>query len=349
QQRPFQAQQRQGNRDSYQQQQRSDNRDFYQRPQRNDQTRARPLAINQVEAETIEAADDVMQPELPEDMSADRSDEQVGICELNLDEWVPELDEENVMFFGSVNSISIDDEELGNANFLDPQLRQVSTAAPDREEAVPNAYAALTANKDGKWIIPAVVHVGDESRKVSVLLDSGASHSIISEKLATELGCIITHRAGTISTAQVGNSLKRIGTTTIRVTTSRHNILLEAEVFPGETNPPIFFGVEILNRYGPSSLLAVLADREDHPLASSQQPDIEELPAGDDSAMRDEMLDKLGIVLADNAAMDLTKPCPLPEAIVRIPVNDETRVYHRQPRFGPEQAAKVDTLVAELL
>ncbi|KAJ2334480.1 hypothetical protein GGI00_001834 [Coemansia sp. RSA 2681] len=295
QQRPFQAQQHQGNRDGYQQQQRSGNCDFYQCPQCIDQMRTRPLAANQVEAETIEATTDVLQPELPEETSNNHDDEQVGICKLNLDKWVLELDEENIMFFGSVNSISIEAEELGDANFPDPQLCQVSTAAPDQEEAVPNAYAMLTANKDGKWIIPAVVHVGDESCKVSMLLDSGALHNIISQKLVMELGCIITHHAGTISMVQVGSSLKCIGATTICITTLHHNILLEAEVFPGKTNLPIFFGVEILNRYGLLSLLAVLADREDHPLVSSQQPDIEELPAGDDSAMRDEMLDKLGI------------------------------------------------------
>ncbi|KAJ2821967.1 hypothetical protein GGI24_004068, partial [Coemansia furcata] len=115
------------------------------------------------------------------------------------------------------------------------------------------------------------------------------------------MNCQITGCRGTIATAQVSAEVKHIGSTLIWVTTSRQDILLEVEVFPGETNLLIFFGIKVINQYGPSSLLAVLADCKDHPLAASVVPNIEEQTVGDDSIFHEEMLGRLRKCLKDNA------------------------------------------------
>ncbi|KAJ2076408.1 hypothetical protein GGI09_008426, partial [Coemansia sp. S100] len=96
----------------------------------------------------------------------------------------------------------------------------------------------ITPTDHSKWIIPARVHVGDLSQDIKVLLDSGATHSVISRPLAETLGCVITKLPGSIHTAKVGVSYPRIGQTEVMFTTSRHAFRLLVEVFPGAIDPP---------------------------------------------------------------------------------------------------------------
>ncbi|KAJ2101439.1 hypothetical protein GGI09_001757 [Coemansia sp. S100] len=302
--------------------------------QRSDQTRGGRPVINQVET----SEDSPMAEEAITDAHGETSEDLDDIVWARevvvLDDWVPEWDEDETEFEPTVSVIRVleaADRTSGSDEESTPVLCQTTVTLSELVVSTTSEDRITHMGWDGRWVIPATVHVGERSHKVSVLLDSGATHSIISSNLASELGCEIMERQGTIATAQVGAEVGRIGSTMIRVTTSRHDIQLEAEVFPGETNLPVFFGVKVINKYGPSSLLVVLADCKDHPIAASATPDIEEQPVGDDSAFREEMLNKLRSCLRDNAVMDLAKPCPLPEAIVWILVNDDSCVYHHQP------------------
>ncbi|KAJ2395551.1 hypothetical protein GGF41_008740, partial [Coemansia sp. RSA 2531] len=151
----------------------------------------------------------------------------------------------------------------------------------------------ITPTDHSKWIILARVHVGDLSQDIQVLLDSGATHSVISRLLAETLSCVITKLPGSIHMAKVGMSYPRIGQTEVMFMTSHHAFWLLVEVFPGAINPPVFFGVEVLNHFATSSLMLVLLDQMDHPLAASEEPDVNELPPNDDSRHHAMILAKL--------------------------------------------------------
>ncbi|KAJ2345180.1 hypothetical protein GGH92_004155 [Coemansia sp. RSA 2673] len=185
---------------------------------------------------------------------------------------------------------------------LKPQVSEktkvhVATFVDDKVGGKIGGGKLITPADHSKWIIPARVHVGDSSQDIQVLLDSGATHSVISHPLAEELGCIINKLPGLIHTAKVGVSYPRIGQTEVMITTSRHAFRLLVEIFPGAIDPPLFFGVEVLNHFATSSLMSVLLDRADHPLAFSEEPDIDELPPDDDSMHRAAILTKLADVV----------------------------------------------------
>ncbi|KAJ2107937.1 hypothetical protein GGI16_001331 [Coemansia sp. S142-1] len=214
-----------------------------QRPfQHSDQTCGGRPAINQVET----SEDSPMAEEAIMDAHGETSEDLDDVVQARevvvLDDWVPEWDEDETEFELTVSVIRVleaADRTSGSDEESTPVLCQTTATLSEPVISTTLEDRITHTGWDGRWVIPAMVHVGERSRKVSVLLDLGATHSIISSNLASELGCKIMERQGTITTAQVGAEVGCIGSTMIQVTTSRHDIQLEAEVFPGETNPPI--------------------------------------------------------------------------------------------------------------
>ncbi|KAJ2799668.1 hypothetical protein H4R20_004344 [Coemansia guatemalensis] len=81
-------------------------------------------------------------------------------------------------------------------------------------------------------------------------------------------------------------------------------------------------------------------------------PDLPAEELSDDSANHEQILKAVTAVVEKNAALDLTKLCPFPEAVVRIPLKDEALVerhYQRQPPFPTEKVAIVQRNIDELL
>ncbi|KAJ2101354.1 hypothetical protein GGI16_003479, partial [Coemansia sp. S142-1] len=87
----------------------------------------------------------------------------------------------------------------------------------------------------------------------------------------------------------------------------------------------------------------------DHPLASSEELEVDMLPPNDDSKHCAMILTKLADIIQVNMEMDLSKPCPLLEAVVRIPTANLKHHNRHQMKLNPSQCELISKHVAELL
>ncbi|MGH8963711.1 MAG: dUTP diphosphatase, partial [Actinomycetes bacterium] len=198
------------------------------------------------------------------------------------------------------------------------------------------------------WRIPVRASAGGPEIETWAELDSGASHTLVSETLARQLKPRIEAKQGSIHLAMKSMSVKRVGQFDLVLRTTRHRITVKADVLPGECGSPILVGRDVLARHRVEDLLSVLLDRDGEQLATTTEPDVAELEAADDSAHRSDMMAALTSELTANTSLDESLACPLPEAVVTIPTTGSRKVFRSQPRFGEADSAKVDALVADL-
>ncbi|PIA13579.1 DNA/RNA polymerase [Coemansia reversa NRRL 1564] len=182
-------------------------------------------------------------------------------------------------------------------------------------------------------------------------IDSSTDCTMVSRSLAAELGANIQPLIGQVHMADQ-STVPREGEFTCVLMTAKHVFALRTEVFPGKTNPPVLIGHDIIKQCGIGELPSPLASRDDHPLATTNALDLPADELGDDLVNREQILKAVIAVAEKNAAMDLTKPCPYPEAVENIdemlslgfikPVPqgsgahffttlDITKVYHHPP------------------
>ncbi|KAJ2759587.1 hypothetical protein IWQ57_006518, partial [Coemansia nantahalensis] len=201
----------------------------------------------------------------------------------------------------------------------------------------------------GKWLIPVTLTAGDKTVSVDAELDTGASCTMVSRTLIDELGCAIRPAPGSLAFAVDNIRRPRVGTAHLIIATPRHHLPTEVEVLPGQATPPVLIGRDVLNsRASITSLLSVVAQRPEGP-DDPATPDFPAPARENDSEHRAQLLVQLADVLADNAALDLSVPCPLPEAQVTIPTVSDRWLCRRQPILAPDKAAIVDTHIAEQL
>ncbi|KAJ2608205.1 hypothetical protein H4S08_004538 [Coemansia sp. RSA 1365] len=198
------------------------------------------------------------------------------------------------------------------------------------------------------WRIPVRTSAGSLTVATWAKLDTGALHTLISESIVQQLQPTITPKGGSIHLPMTSASVKRVGCFELTLCTSRHTISVRADVLPGECGLPILIGRDILARYCIDDLLSVLMDRDRKQLVTSMEADVAELAAAENSSHRTDMLAALVAEIQANTSLDRLLACRLPEAVVTIPTMGSRKVYWSQPRFGEQDSAKVDALVADL-
>ncbi|KAJ2768882.1 hypothetical protein IWQ56_002766, partial [Coemansia nantahalensis] len=233
-----------------------------------------------------------------------------------------------------------------------PAAELAAELTPELAEGtqLPPAVSWVQTTPRPRWILPVRITSGSNHCDVEAEVDSGSNHTLIARSTVNALGCIIRPLRGALAMAD-GHTLSRVGRCTVLLSTAKHAFVVRAEVFPGECNPPVLLGLDVIQQHGVGDLLSALAVRPDHVLTESPEEDLPDRARGDDSENREQFLEGLSGALAANAALDLRQACPLPEAVVRIPFHDEAvmeRVYRRQPQFSPDQNAIVTRHIAEL-
>ncbi|PIA16160.1 hypothetical protein COEREDRAFT_8565 [Coemansia reversa NRRL 1564] len=183
----------------------------------------------------------------------------------------------------------------------------------------------VETRKRPKWTLPVTIGTASTSIQTDVEIDSGADCTLISRGLAAKLGAEIQPLIGKVCMADQ-STVPREGEFACLLTMAKHVFALRAEVFPGKTDPPVLIGCNIIEQCGIGELLSALTSRDDHPLATTSAPDLPSNELGDDSANREQILQAIMPAVKKNATLDLTKPCPFPEAVVRILLKDEALV-----------------------
>ncbi|KAJ1676287.1 hypothetical protein EV182_008495, partial [Spiromyces aspiralis] len=163
------------------------------------------------------------------------------------------------------------------------------------------------------WIVPVTIVANERSLDVSAELDTGAEITGISQALATQLGCSVIPANGTIEFGLIGNRVKRIGTTCVKIIGSKAPVEVAAEVFPGNIQPPLLIGRDLLVAKG----LPYFADallKPSTPMDAVNDADTSGNAPDNDSNNRSQFLEELHAELATNRAIDPVVPCPLLEA-----------------------------------
>ncbi|KAJ2608289.1 hypothetical protein H4S08_004507 [Coemansia sp. RSA 1365] len=154
------------------------------------------------------------------------------------------------------------------------------------------------------WHIPVRTSAGSLTVATWVELDSGASHMLISKSIIQQLKPTTMLKGGTIHLAMTSASIKRVGCFKLTLCTSRHMILVCADVLPGECGSPTLIGRDVLAQYCIDDLLSVLMDWDGEQLATLTEPDVMELAAADDSSHWMDMLAALVTKLRANMSLD---------------------------------------------
>ncbi|PIA13469.1 hypothetical protein COEREDRAFT_11465, partial [Coemansia reversa NRRL 1564] len=131
----------------------------------------------------------------------------------------------------------------------------------------------VETRKRPKWTLPVTLRTSSVSIQTEAEIDSGADRTMVSRGLATELGANIQPLIGQVRMADQ-STVPREGEFTCVLMTAKHVFVLRAEVFPGKTNPPVLIGRDVIEQCGIGELLSALASRDDHPLATTNAPDL---------------------------------------------------------------------------
>ncbi|KAJ1909948.1 hypothetical protein H4219_006315 [Mycoemilia scoparia] len=127
------------------------------------------------------------------------------------------------------------------------------------------------AKADNLWVIPITISTEGQSQEMNTELDTGAVMTCMAESAAKELKCTIIPKTGQIEFG-INNLLKeRIGTTTVQMTIGKLQISASVEILPGEINPPILIGQDIINKHGLPQLATALLRQLDIPSEPSKE------------------------------------------------------------------------------
>ncbi|MGB6314408.1 MAG: pol polyprotein, partial [Pseudolabrys sp.] len=193
-------------------------------------------------------------------------------------------------------------------------------------------------------------------QKHTALLDTGATHSVMSKSLVDELGATVEPKEGSIELAN-DRTIPRIGVTSpIRTQTGPLDAPHRYEVIQELAGAQLFIGNDLINRVvepdylaGRFMLPSTTDDAPAHavdaptPLVSSDFNKEEESPEFQAS------FEKVAQAIAPDVGLNATTVpanfCPLPEAEVHLPTEHGKVTFRRQRPLPQSQRAIVDAKV----
>ncbi|KAJ2076576.1 hypothetical protein H4R24_005624 [Coemansia sp. RSA 988] len=214
----------------------------------------------------------------------------------------------------------------------DVRAAEVVCAKVDKLIVAPTA--SLPAADDclvGPWHIPVTAESNSKTLATWAEIDTGVSHTLVSANITDELHAVVTPAEGEIHLAIEGTNMPRVGTFPLTLHTTCHQIEISAEVLPGKCRSPILIGHDILSQYPIGDLMSILCDCSDEPLATTVKPDVASPDRANNSVHHAGMLAALTGELGANVGLDPHEPCPIPEALMRIPTSGPRKVYWVQP------------------
>jgi len=229
-----------------------------------------------------------------------------------------------------------------------------SNKCPEKKLTDNNAVIKKTcinfgqADNENDYEIPILV----AGKMVSAFLDTGASDSCISKKLADELKLDVQIITGEIGTVSKTLKIPRYGIARkVPITCGQYKGMINLEVVVDLEGAPILIGRPLMKLLGftvcgLSTSYNNIVTVDDVQL--DQIPDIiveESIPLPELDLSRDKIMKRLDTIIKNNQDIDPKTPCPLECAVIRLPTPEGVSKYKRQYQLPFKAADKVTELV----